>query len=371
MSPGTQSGSKDQKSNQDLPRLTWPRAVLHLDMDAFFVNVHILAHPEDAGIPLAVGGRPDSRGVIASASYEARKFGVRSAMPSSRAVRRCPHLKIVGHSWPKIQESSRQVMDILAGYGPVQKMSVDEAYVDLTGEAEPETLADAIRRRVKAETSLPASVGLATTKLVAKVASDFNKPEGCTIVLPGDEAAFLAPQSVRVIWGIGPRTAERLAEREITTCGQLAMADVESVRRAVGSQAEHLQRRALGKDSREVRVERGRAKSISQERTFSQDIDDPQELANYILTMTTSVSRSLQKRKLIAHTVRVKFRLADFTTFTRQKSVSVGIDDGEQIAQFALGIWAENWSPGDKLRLLGVGVAGLVEATVRQFDFGF
>jgi DNA polymerase-4 len=349
----------------------WPRAILHLDMDAFFVNVHILEHPEDAGLPIAVGGRPGSRGVIASASYEARKFGVRSAMPSSRAMRLCPKLKIVGHTWSRIQDSSRQVMEILAEFGPVEKMSVDEAYVDLTGMSQPELLVREIRQRVKNETGLPASVGLAPSKLVAKVASDFDKPEGCTIVWPYTEEGFLAPQSVRVIMGIGPRTAERLAEMGIRSCGELASADPDLLRRKMGSQAEHLQRRAMGKDSRSVRTKRGRAKSISQERTFSEDVNDPQELANQILMMASSISRSLQKRNLMAHTVRVKFRWADFTTFTRQRSLTVRVDEEDKISLIALSIWADNWSKNDKLRLLGVGVAGLEEVTVRQFDFGF
>ncbi len=171
--------------------------------------------------------------------------------------------------------------------------------------------------------------------------------------------------------GIGPRTAERLAEQEITTCGELAAASVDVLRKAVGNQAEYLQRRAMGKDRREVRTKKGQPKSISQERTFSQDVDDPQELANQILVMSLSVSKSLQKRQLMAHTVRVKFRWADFTTFTRQRSLNVSVDEEGKISQLALAIWAENWSVGDKLRLLGVGVAGLEEPTVRQFDFGF
>ena len=162
-------------------------------MDAFFVNVHILDHPEDAGMPLAVGGRPETRGVISSASYEARQFGVRSAMPSGRAMRLCPQLKIVGNAWPRIRECSRQVMAILTEYGPIEKMSVDEAYVDLAEAQDPERLARKIQQRVKEETKLPASVGLATSKLVAKVASDFGKPEGCTFVRPGEEASFLQP----------------------------------------------------------------------------------------------------------------------------------------------------------------------------------
>jgi DNA polymerase-4 len=205
--------------------LSWPRAILHLDMDAFFVNVHLLAHPEDRGRPLAVGGAPDKRGVVASASYEARKFGVRSAMPTSRAVRLCPNLKLVGANWERIRACSRDVMGILARFGPLEKMSVDEAYVDLSARADPAAVARIMQQKVRAETDLPCSVGLATSKLVAKVASDFDKPEGFTVVPPGEEAAFLAPQPTRAIHGIGPVTAEKLSQMGFHTCAQLAAAD--------------------------------------------------------------------------------------------------------------------------------------------------
>ncbi|HSG15577.1 MAG TPA: DNA polymerase IV [Anaerolineae bacterium] len=351
--------------------MKWPRAVLHLDMDAFFVNVHLLKHPEDAGLPLAVGGRPGSRGVIASASYEARQFGVRSAMPSSQAIRLCPQLKIVGRDWSDIKAASSAVMTILGEYGPVEQMSVDEAFVDLSEVPDPQALAETIRRRVKEETRLPASVGLATSKLVAKVASDHDKPEGCTIVPPSQEAAFLAPQPVRVIWGIGPRTAERLENRlNIRTCGELAGHDTADLVTIFGRHAESLQRRAMGIDRREVHSQRGPPKSISQEWTFSRDVNDPELLQEQLRKQSASVARSLQRRNLVAHTVRVKFRWADFTTFTRQKSLEVGIDDEEKIYRMALAIWSENWPPGQRMRLLGVGVSSLEEPAARQFDLG-
>ncbi|UCG25456.1 MAG: DNA polymerase IV [Chloroflexota bacterium] len=351
--------------------MKWPRAILHLDMDAFFVNVHLLEHPEDIGLPLAVGGRPDSRGVIASASYEARKFGVRSAMPSSRAIRLCPQLKIVGRDWSDIKTASKAVMAILGAYGNVERMSVDEAFVDLSEAPDPEALAETIRRRVKAETRLPASVGLATSKLVAKVASDYDKPEGCTIVSPGQEAAFLAPQPVRVILGIGPRTAKRLENQlNIRTCGELASHDTDDLVAKFGRHAKSLQRRAMGIDRRAVHAERRHPKSVSQEWTFSQDVNDPEVLQEQLRKQSASVARSLRRRNLVAHTVRVKFRWANFTTFTRQKSLEVGIDDEEKIYHVALAIWRENWPPGQRMRLLGVGVSSLEEPVARQFDLG-
>ena len=368
---GPSNMEKSKPSPADVQDTTWPRAVLHLDMDAFYVNVHLLDHPEDAGHPLVVGGRPEQRGVVASASYEARQFGIHSAMATGAALRMCPRLRIVSADWKRIHELSRQVMSVLEEYGPVEKMSVDEAYVDLTGKPDPESLARIIRRRVKEETTLPASVGLAAGKLVAKVASDFEKPEGCTIVRPGTEESFLAPQPVRVIWGIGPRTAERLARIAITTCGQLAAADLVALQAVAGRHALDLQKRARGIDNRPVHSERGPPKSISQEWTFSRDVSDPEILKEQLSKMAASVAASLQKRELIAHTVRVKFRWDDFSTFTRQRSVEVGIDDEEMIRRLALLLWEEHWPPGQRVRLLGVGVSGLEQPVTRQYDFGF
>jgi DNA polymerase-4 len=356
---------------QGVSVVNWSQAVLHLDMDAFFVNVHRLEHPEDVGIPLAVGGQPEHRGVIASASYEARQFGIRSAMPSKTALRLCPQLKIVGHNWSPISEYSRKVMAILKEYGSVEQISVDEAYVDLSDAGDPTQLAFEIRQRVKGETKLPTSVGLSKSKLVAKVASDHDKPEGCTIVLPGQEAAFLAPQPVRVIPGIGPKTAEKLSGLEIETCGDLAAKDLSTLQKYFGSHAESLQRRAMGIDKRRVATERGQRKSISHERTFSQDVADPETLQETLRDMATWIAKSLKKRNMVAHTVRVKFRWADFTTFTRQMSFTVGTDDEVQIYRAGLALFKKQWRVGRKIRLIGLGVSGLEKPEVRQFDFGF
>jgi DNA polymerase-4 len=343
---------------------------MHLDMDAFFVNVHLLDHPQHRGLPLAIGGRPDQRGVVASASYEARQFGVRSAMPMGKALRLCPQLIIATVDWDQVRSSSQAVMSILHQFGAVEQMSVDEAYIDLSDRLNPKIIATQIRSRVKTQTHLPCSVGLATNKLVAKVASDFDKPEGFTIVEPGEEAAFLAPLPTRALLGVGPRTAERLAELGIATCGELAAIAIERLQAVFGKQAESLQRRASGIDRREVQAERGQAKSISQERTFNTDIDDVEFLHAKLESMTPKVARSLQKHNLMAHTVTLKFRWVDFTTFTRQKSVEVGIDSAESITRLAHAIFAENWQ-GEKLRLLGVGVSNLEPVAWRQLAFAF
>ncbi|MCA9864974.1 MAG: DNA polymerase IV [Anaerolineales bacterium] len=346
--------------------MSWSRAILHVDMDAFFVNVHLLDHPEDTGIPLAVGGMPDERGVVTSASYEARQFGVRSAMPTSQALRLCPQLKVVAANWTRIRECSRGVMALLGHYGPLEKMSVDEAYIDLSGLADPVAPAGEIRERMPAEMNLPASVGLATSKLVAKVASDFNKPRGLTIVSPGEEAAFLAPQPVRAIWGIGPRTAERLAALGITTCGQLAAADPDRLRERFGRDTDSLLRRARGEDERPVQPDRGPPKSISQEWTFSRDVADAEVLREHLRRMSADVADELAKSNLLAHTIRVKFRWSDFTTFTRQRSLAVGTDDAATVFRVADVIWRENWPVGRPMRLLGVGAASLVAGEGRQ-----
>lgn len=351
--------------------MTWPRAVLHLDMDAFYVNVHILDHPDDANRPLAVGGQPQNRGVVASASYEARKLGVRSAMPMSTAVRLCPQLKIVSANWSRIRECSGQVMEILRQHGRVEQMSVDEAYLDLSDTNDPEKRAQEVQTAVKTQTKLPCSVGLATSKLVAKVASDFDKPEGFTIVPPGTEAEFLAPMSVRAIWGIGPKTAEKLAGIGINTCGELAAADIMQLRRVAGNQADSWQKRAAGIDGRNVNDERGDPKSISQEWTFNTDINDPKILAAQLEKMCQRVAQSLQKRGLVAHTVTVKFRWADFTTYTRQKSIAVGFDDEETLLKMATAVFQEHWPPDKKLRLLGVGVSKLGKPEIKQLGFDF
>jgi DNA polymerase-4 len=341
-------------------------------MDAFYVNVHLLDHPEDSGVPLVVGGQPHQRGVVSSASYEARKWGIRSAMPTVTAVRLCPTLKIVPVNWERVHECSQQIMEILRQYGPVEQMSVDEAYIDLGAWERPVEVAGEVKTAVKSQTRLPCSVGLATSKLVAKVASEHEKPEGFTVVLPGTEAAFLAPLPARALWGIGPKTAERLAQRGIMTCGQLVTADTLVLQQIVGNQAQSLKERAAGVDERPVQAEQGLPKSISQEWTFNTDVGDPELLRQQLETMCQEVARHLQKRQLVAHTVTVKFRWADFTTYTRQKSVEVGFDEAAVLYKIAHDIWEEHWPREKKLRLLGVGVSKLEDLQTRQlgFDFG-
>jgi DNA polymerase-4 len=348
--------------------IVWPRAILHLDMDAFYVNVHIQDHPQDAGIPLVVGGRPDQRGVISSASYEARRLNIHSAMPTSHALRIYPGLKIVPANWKRIRERSREVMAVLQQYGPLEQMSVDEAYLDLSGQDNPLFIAMTIKRVVQETTNLPCSVGLATSKLVAKVASDHDKPDGFTVVNPGAEPAFLAQKPTRAILGIGPRTAERLAALGIQTCGQLAEVQPAQIRPVLGNQAQEFIHRAQGIDKRKVHAEARQAKSISQEITFNRDINDSSLLEAQLKDMCASVARSLRDKNLVAHTVILKIRWVDFTTITRQKSYEVAFDDETEILRRATAIWRENWQQGQFIRLLGVGVSNLEVLQVRQLQ---
>jgi DNA polymerase-4 len=339
-------------------------------MDAFYVGVYLLDHPEDRGLAIACGGSPTGRGVVTSASYEARKFGVRSAMPMRRALRLCPKLKAVNADWERIHECSRQVFEILGRFGTVQPMSVDEGYVDITDTEMPEQLACVIRDAVEQETGLANSVGLATSKLVAKVASDHGKPGGCVVVHPGDEAEFLAPLPTRAILGIGPRTSERLEELGIETCGQLADFDPDELQRRMGRHARSLPERAKGIDRREVRVRRRGPKSISGERTFARDVNDRDELMAQIEHLSHRVGSRLRKREMTARKVFVKFRWSDFTTFTRQHAVPVPIDSDQDIFDVAAYIWDAHWPEGQRVRLIGVGVGNLEKAETRQLGLG-
>ena len=346
-------------SAEALQDAKWPRAIMHLDMDAFYVNVYLLDHQQDRGLPLAVGGRPGSRGVVMSASYEARAFGVRSAMPANRAVGRCPQLKFVSADWSRIKECSQQVMAILGEYGPTQPVSVDEAFVDLSLREAPTDLARTIQQRVQVETGLPCSVGLASTKLVAKVASDHEKPQGRTIVPTGFEADFLAPMSTRAIWGIGPKTAERLRAININTCGELATVDIQELRSIMGAYGVELQALARGEDQRPVRPDRGAARSISAERTFSRDVADDEVIKETLEELCTRVGRRLRQSRMLARTLKVKLRWPDFTTITRQRSLRSGFDSDEVLIRLARDLLAANRTSNRPVRLMGVGVGQL------------
>lgn len=336
---------------------------MHVDMDAFFASVEQLDHPEWRGLPVIVGS-PGGRGVVSTASYEARAFGIHSAMPSAQAVRRCPGAIWARPRFARYSELSNAVVGIFHDVTPaVQRVSIDEAYLDVTPTAhrpaEPAVLAEAIQRRVDA-LGLSCSIGIATSKTVAKIASDHRKPHGITIVEPGSEAAFLAPLPVTALPGVGAATAERLRAVGIRMLGELAAMDDSSARQLLGSYGPDLTARARGVDPRPVREERD-VKSVSAEHTFARDVRERAEVETALRQLVERVARRLRRKQLKGRTLTVKMRYADFTTKTASRTIPVASDLDDHLLAVALELLGETWSPGAGLRLLGFGASGFAE----------
>ena len=336
--------------------------VLHADFDAFYTSVEQLDNPALRGRPVVVGGAPEGRGVVASASYEARRFGVRSAMPMRTAVQRCPRLVRVPPRFDRYREVSLRVMDIFHEVTDlVEAMSLDEAYLDVTESVaagrSPASIAAELRERVRAELSLTISVGVATSKSVAKIASDLDKPDGLTVVPPGGERAFLAPLAVDKLSGIGPKTAARLAGEGIRTIGDLASRTDEWLTRRFGRSGPGMRRLATGRDDAPVRPHRER-KSVSAETTLARDTDDPDFLLSLVDRLSERVGAHLERGEVGCRTVKVKLRLADFTTFTRQTTPPRPVASTDDVAASARELVRREIRPGRLFRLVGVGVAG-------------
>jgi DNA polymerase-4 len=335
-----------------------PRGIIHLDLDAFFAAVEILERPDLAGKPVLVGGRPEERGVVAAAAYAARAFGVRSAMPMSRALALCPQAIILPPRHSLYSEYSQRVMGILHQTSPlVEQVSIDEAVLDVTELTdawdEAVELARNLQRRVREEVGLSASLGVSTNKLVAKVASERDKPGGLTVVRPGDEVSFLAPLPVQVLWGVGPVMARRLAEIGVSTVGDLANLPEAVLRERFGHQGAALAGQARGIDDRPVVTEH-EIKSISQETTFSRDLANLESLDYQLQQLSQQVAQRLKDSQLAAGTIAIKLRYADFTTISRQTSLAVPTDDGEVIYQTAWTLLQRAWQTKRPVRLLGV-----------------
>lgn len=341
------------------------RSIIHLDLDAFFVAVERLDNPALIGVPVIVGGRPEVRGVVASASYEARRFGVHSAMPTARALRLCPDAVVVSGHRGRYSEMSDRVMALLGEYTPlIEPISIDEAFLDVTGtEAHygpPGKLAAAIQVRVEEELKLSASLGVGTNKLIAKVASDFRKPHGITVVEPGTEAAFLAPMPIRKLWGVGQVMERRLAELGITTIGDLARLPCDELVRCFGlASGEGLYRASHGIDESPVTPEH-EAKSLSREETFARDVRDEAVLRRELLRLSDEVAWRLRRHHLRARTVTLKLRYADFSTLTRQTTLSDPTDSGPVIDAHAAVLLEQAWDRRP-VRLIGVGGSNLVQ----------
>lgn len=346
----------------DIAQRPWSgRAILLVDLDAFFASVEQLDHPEWRGKPLIVGGRADRRGVVSTCSYEARAYGVRSAMASATAERLCPDAIWTTPHFERYRELSKAVMDILYAESPLlQQVSIDEAFLDVTpgrftGD-DPVVIASRIQEYV-AELGVTCSIGVASSKTVAKIASDLDKPQGLTVVYPSSEAAFLAPLKIRVMSGIGKQSAKRLESMGIRTLGDLAAADFESLRPVFGVNAQVMHDRALGIDERPIVTERA-LKSVSHERTFASDLTTRAEIEDAIDFLGSMVGRRLRRKQLSGHTVTLKLRYDDLSIRTAQQGLGANIDDESIFIPVAKRLIGEIWQQDDAVRLVGVGISG-------------
>ena len=362
--------------------------ILHLDLDAFFCSVEETRNPELRGKAFAVGGRPEERGVVASCSYAARRNGVRSAMPMSQALRLSPGLIIVSGRHRAYSDVSRQVMQRLHDLTAlVEQISIDEAFLDISDIREGyQRIARGLQTRIRDELHLPCSIGIASNKLVAKIATEVGKafalsggsnasgdpktkreigpPNAVTVVPSGEEAAFLNPLPADMLWGVGPKTSKRLAELGIHTIGDIAKWPENELIRLFGENGRDLAHHAKGIDNRPVVTER-ETKSISQEITFSRDVRDDKLLEKTVREQSAEVARQLRKNELAGSTIKLKIRWPDFTTLTRQKTLGYRTDQEDEIAKAALELLRSVRKPNQFVRLIGVGVSGL-GAPIRQ-----
>ncbi len=348
------------------------RWIMLVDIDAFFASVEELHDPTLRGKPLIVGGNPAKRGVVLSASYAARAYGVRSAMPMAQALRLCPQAIVVPPRRHEYSQRSQAVMAVLREITPeVEQVSIDEAFLDVSGcerlWGPVHEMGELVRRRILDEQGISVSLGIASSKLVAKMACQAGKPGGIVVVLPGEEAAFLASLPIEQLWGVGRVTAERLREWRVRTIGDLVAVPQEDLVRLLGEAGRRLYNHARGIDHTPLHTSRDRH-SISQERTFAKDVGDQVLLQRTLLRMSEQVAWRLRELRLVAQTVKLKLRYPNFETVTRQASLDQPTDQGQKIYASARGLLDENWRSGERIRLLGVGVSGLLEGGGYQLD---
>ncbi len=348
------------------------RTILHLDLDAFFCAVEENRNPALRGQAFAVGGAADARGVVSSCSYPARRFGVHSAMPMSQAVRLCPGLIVVPANHTAYSAVSHEVMARLSEVTPlIEQISIDEAFMDVTLQ-DGAALAARLQRRINEELKLPCSFGVASNMLVAKIANNVGKaekgkdapPNAIRVVPAGEEAAFLAPLPIRELWGVGPKTAERLHALGIQTIGDLARWNERDLISLFGKHGAEMAQHARGQDSRPVEPE-SEAKSISRETTFTRDVTDLDLLRRTIRQLSEGVGWRMRKAGLRGNTVKVKIRWSDFTTLTRQQTLPQGVESDAEIEQTAQALFRAAWQPGQAVRLIGVGVSGFEESAAQ------
>jgi DNA polymerase-4 len=351
------------------------RVVFHLDMDAFYASVEQRDDPGLRGRPVIVGAPPTQRGVVCASSYEARKFGVRSAMPSATAGRLCPSGIFVRPRMDHYREESRYIMQIVAQTGAVvETMSIDEAYLDVSSLGQAESadasllkavpLARHVKQRILAERKLTATIGIASNKLLAKIASDHKKPDGLTVISDREKVSFLRPLPVRVIYGVGKVTEQTLGQAGIVTVGDL-QDYAGDLRALVGSFGPKLKQFAFGEDDRPLEIG-DEIKSVSGEETFLKDTDDRKVLRACLREQAADISARLKHRRLGAHTVQVKVRYSDFTTLTRQFSVEEPIAEAADICRLGCFLLGRDKLVSRPLRLLGLGVSNLREPSAQQ-----
>lgn len=348
-------------------------AILLVDLDAFFASVEQLDHPAWRGKPVIVGGDPDKHGVVSTASYEARPFGVRSAMPSSTAKRLCPQAIWTRGHFDRYRAVSNQIMDILKAETPrVQQVSIDEAFMDVTPTAvnceHPVLVAQRIQTRVE-KLGVTCSIGVGTSKTVAKIASDMDKPRGLTVVYPGSERDFLAPLPVRVMSGIGAAAEEKLRSRGIVTLGQLAAADEAMLVRMLGKNGRVMHIRSLGGDDAPVEQDDA-VKSVSNEMTFAHDLVDRQDVEAAIATMAAKVGRRLRRKGLVGRTVGLRVKFDDRSVRSVQRQLPNPSDDELAYTPILYRMVDEVWRPGMPVRLIGVAMTGFdADAAVQESLF--
>lgn len=345
------------------------RRVLHCDLDCFYAAVEVLDNPALAGKPVVVGGDPSGRGVVSTANYVARRYGIHSAMSAAQARRLCPHAIFLRPRFSRYSELSGQVMAILDEYFTVrERVSIDEAYGELPPGAPGCRPAAAIAREIKArvlsETGLTISIGAARTKSAAKIASDISKPDGCLVVRPGTERDFLRPLPVERLAGVGPHTRERLERLGIVTVGQLAAFDLHELQRHFGKHGAWLWQLANGLDDRPVVGDHGPPKSISRENTYARDVASVELAVERVRELAADVARRAERGRLVGRTVNVKVRWSDFQVMTRQRSLASPTCEPEAIASAAVDLLLAEIAPlveaGAAIRLLGVGLSGIV-----------
>ncbi len=352
-----------------MQRVSWPRIIVHADMDAFFAAVEQLDNPELRGKPILIG-HPGRRSVVATASYEARPFGVGSAMPMAKARRLCPQAIVVPPRFSRYSEVSRQVMEVFGTFSPVvEALSVDEAFLDMTGAeglfGPPVEMGRRIKEKVREATGgLTVSVGVAPTKYVAKVASDVKKPDGLCVVPPEEVLRFLAPLPVRRLWGVGPKTEPALHRLGLRTIGDVARADPALLVSELGSLGEHIAALARGDDPRPVEPDR-EAKSLSHEETLEYDIPGPQAARPHLLRAADIVAAGLRAEGLVAGGVRVKLKTASFRLMTRQKRLEEPTSSAGPLYEAGLAL-LDTFDWDEPLRLVGLGAIRLAQARPQQ-----